>query len=477
MAFAISENVFNWLISSNFTPVFLKDLNVSVSEETFLSYFESDLKNLTTEQRTTFTVIVMTILILAIFGNIITIITNIKREQRHLFRACLLSLAFSDILFVTITSVTYLSQFQNEYNSIWTLGELTCSFAPYFQTLAILVNSATLVAIALDRYMAVMQLTKGNYEPSKVFCITCAVLIWGLSAGVSSPMLTLYQIYDIVVLIMDPSNPEIVNGSFLAKICATDKSKNGYYFGIIFTIIFLPLSLSFIWLNSIIAKEIWIRRHPIDRHTKANKNPSSGTSRDRQTTTTNTSSTNPIERPINTLSQAIFSSPKCICSNCVELYVPPRCPAPPPSILKPANNKSNKTMIKNSPATLSRQKRQLRMFKAIVFIMTVFLICRLPHWIYLMIKMHGIAATNVYWILHYSFGIVAMINCVLNPLIYTFLSETIKMTVFLHTICGRFCKDPCRNQNHTKHCKPKQNRTGTVKANRTHSDGIFFINR
>ncbi|XP_058829362.1 alpha-2A adrenergic receptor [Topomyia yanbarensis] len=475
MAFAISESVFNWLTSTNFTPITLKDLNVSVPDDTVLSYVESALKNLSTEQRTTFTVIVITVLVLAIFGNIITIITNIKREQRHLFRACLLSLALSDILFVTITSVIYISQFNNEYNSIWTLGELTCSFAPYIQTLAILVNSVTLVAIALDRYMAVVQLTKGSYEPSRVFCITCAVLIWGLSAGVSSPMLTLYQIYDIIVLIMDPENPEIITGTFMAKICATDKSKNGYYFGIIFTVIFLPLVLSFIWLNSIIAKEIWVRRHPVDRHAKPKKGASMESSSDRKTTTTNTSSPNAMDRPITTLSQAIFSTPKCTCSNCVDLHVPPKFPAPPPPLVKPTNAKSTRTNINSSPASLSRKQRQLRMFKAIVFIMAVFLVCRLPHWIFLLIKMHGLAATNVYWLLHYSFGIIAMINCVLNPLIYTFLIETIKFTVFLKTICRRLWVEPCRKLNNVQYGKPKGKKNScTVSTKRTHRDGIFF---
>ncbi|XP_053685972.1 alpha-2A adrenergic receptor [Sabethes cyaneus] len=436
MASAINGELFDWLTSTNFTPQALQDLNLTSQDDSVLYYLESTLKKLSTEQRTTFTVFVIIILVLSIFGNILTIITNFRREQRHLFRVCLLSLAFSDILFVVMTSVIYLSQFNNEHNALWTLGELFCSFAPFFQTLAVLVNSVTLVAIALDRYMAVVRLNKGTYEPSGLFCATCAILIWGLSAGVSSPMLTLYQIYDIIVLITDSSDPEMIIGTFMAQICATNKSKNGYYFGIIFTVIFLPLVISFVWLNAIIAKEIWVRRHPVDSHRKSDKakkiTTTTGSSSDRKTNTTSDGSTNPIP----TLSQGVLSTTKCTCSNCMDLYTTPKCQAPPPPV--PTKMLPTINAI-SSPATNSRKQRQLRMFKAIVFIMTVFLVCRLPNWIYLLIKMHGIAVTNLYWILHYSFGIMAMLNCVLNPLIYTFLSETIKMTVFLKALCTRCC--------------------------------------
>ncbi|EJY57484.1 AAEL017549-PA, partial [Aedes aegypti] len=111
----------------------------------------------------------------------------------------------------------------------------------------------------------------------------------------------------------------------------------------------------------------------------------------------------------------------------------PQVPPPPPP-----------TAPSTSPASNNRKKRQLRMFKAIVFIMSVFFLCRLPTWIFLLIKLHGTANTNTFWMLHYTFGIMAMLNCVLNPLIYTFLGETIKVTVFLKTMCERFWVDPCR---------------------------------
>lgn len=74
----------------------------------------------------------------------------------------------------------------------------------------------------------------------------------------------------------------------------------------------------------------------------------------------------------------------------------------------------------------NREIRQLRMFRVIVMLMLAFLICRLPTWIYLLYKLHNSANTNLHWMLHYSFGLLSIFNCVLNPFFYTFLSESIQ---------------------------------------------------
>lgn len=74
----------------------------------------------------------------------------------------------------------------------------------------------------------------------------------------------------------------------------------------------------------------------------------------------------------------------------------------------------------------SREIRQLRMFKVIILIMITFFVCRLPTWIFLLYKLFNIANTNFHWMLQYSLGLLSITNCVLNPLLYTFLTETIQ---------------------------------------------------
>lgn len=73
----------------------------------------------------------------------------------------------------------------------------------------------------------------------------------------------------------------------------------------------------------------------------------------------------------------------------------------------------------------SREIRQLRMFRVILVLIVTFLVCRLPTWIYLLYKLENVANTNLHWVLQYVFGILSVMNCVVNPLLYTFLMETI----------------------------------------------------
>lgn len=73
----------------------------------------------------------------------------------------------------------------------------------------------------------------------------------------------------------------------------------------------------------------------------------------------------------------------------------------------------------------NRKKRQMRMFKVIVLIILIFFLLRLPTWIFLLMKLNMTLTENIHWILQYVFGILSLTNCVVNPFIYTFLSETI----------------------------------------------------
>ncbi|XP_053678503.1 orexin receptor type 2 [Anopheles nili] len=450
----VSDVVLHWITALNWSSEIGTDL-LSTGGGTptrrdpttipMIGYWERSLKNLSSEQRTVFTVFTIMVMVMAIFGNVVTVITNVRREQRHLLRVCMLSLALSDISFVIVTSVVYLSQFNTEFNSLWTLGELMCTFSPFVQTMAVLVNSITLVAIALDRYMAVRSLVKGVWEPNGWFCATCAALIWGLGAGIASPMLTLYTMYDIVVLTTDALQPnEIITGYYMAAICATDKSKNSYYFVVVFVVIFLPLLGAFFWLNGVIARAFWTRRNPVGGAPKPTRKclPSSScdtSSQDKKTLTTNVTSNPVVERRT---PASVFTS-NCTCPHHNTTAIVGE--QTTQSELAGSPTATRTTQGHATEATSNRRKRQMHMFKAIVVLMLVFFACRLPMWVFLLIKMVGEANTTAYWNLHYSFGILAMLNAVLNPLMYTFLSETIRFTLFVKAYCVRACVQPCKN--------------------------------
>lgn len=76
-----------------------------------------------------------------------------------------------------------------------------------------------------------------------------------------------------------------------------------------------------------------------------------------------------------------------------------------------------------------REIRQIRMFGAILCLMTTFLICRLPSWIVILYATYNDDRRNVIWLLKYWLGLLSMTNCILNPLLYTFLTETIQVSL------------------------------------------------
>lgn len=100
-----------------------------------------------------------------------------------------------------------------------------CGFIPFVTTMAILVNSFTLVGIAVDRYLAVIRLIKGTWEPSKLFCGAGAVFVWGLAAGISSPMISSYYISEFYIIITDPDNRSHMIDVEQAEMCTSEKVK------------------------------------------------------------------------------------------------------------------------------------------------------------------------------------------------------------------------------------------------------------
>jgi hypothetical protein len=242
------------------------------------------------------------------------------------------------------------------------------------------VNSILLVCIAMDRYMAVVRVAKIQWEPNKWFCITCCVLVWGMAAGISSPMLTIYQFYRIYIVPL-PEHPDDELTYYVGHVCASHKNENAYYFSIIFSFIFAPLVLTFIWMNSVVAREIWNRRH--------------------------------LQQPAQTITTTITTSTNSSSSDEQQ----PQVKAP-----------------EASASSIERKRRQVRLFKVIVLLMAVFFICRMPSWVYTLYKLNNDSDSNLEWILSYSFGILTLINCALNPYLYTFLSETIRIISFLGNV-------------------------------------------
>lgn len=169
---------------------------------------------------------------------------------------------------------------------------------------------------------------------------------------------------------------------------------NTYYFVVVLSIIFVPTLVAFVWLNTVLAQKLFNRRHLIVSVEDKSKE---------STDTSKTTSTS-----IGGISHAKTEV------NAFET---------------------------NSAATKTNQRevRHLRMFYVLVSLVAAFIVLRLPAWIFLIMRMYGNYTRPLDWILHYVFGILTLASCVLNPLLYTFLTETMFCCEFTIDKIRRCC--------------------------------------
>lgn len=109
-----------------------------------------------------------------------------------------------------------------------TLGPFLCGALPFLTTWAILVNSFVLVAIALDRYVAVGKVWRLplGWEPSGAWCAALATVAWLAGAAVAAPMVLRYQFVDVFIIETNPANRTEQIDVQLAHMCLGDKVKH-----------------------------------------------------------------------------------------------------------------------------------------------------------------------------------------------------------------------------------------------------------
>ena len=88
--------------------------------------------------------------------------------------------------------------------------------------------------------------------------------------------------------------------------------------------------------------------------------------------------------------------------------------------------------------------------------MAVFFLCRLPNWMYVLYKLSNDVQENIFSVITNALGLMVMANCMLNPFLYTFLSETIRLTTFLASIVRGIlspCVKLCKFKNANNECR------------------------
>ena len=228
------------------------------------------------------------------------------------------------------------------------------------------------------------------------------------------------------------------------------QEEHAIYYIIVFIFIFAPIFVAFVCLNTFLAKEIWKRRHaPGSQHDKRGKIAKScddeDTSSDEKKNTdeTNTSSNFRSKSSSGESKQPVFIVQQQPQSNIVETH-------------------------RNE-----RQRRQMRMFKIILVLMSVFVCCRLPNWIFFLYKLTNEVSGKFNWVLLHIFGAMGILNCMLNPLLYTFLGETIRITAHIGSACYKFCR-PCRRTKKTSHYANNQTLFNATNVQRKSDGGIYL---
>lgn len=150
------------------------------------------------EERCIFLVLVSMLFLVAFVGNVCTLYVNARRKLRPFFRGCLIALACSDLLYSLSFTTAYVAHFSARYLELWVsqadskqgataiaswprfqnLGSFMCSFVPFVNTATIMASSLILVAIAVDRYMAIRRAVSSIWNPGLLFCVLTLGGIW-----------------------------------------------------------------------------------------------------------------------------------------------------------------------------------------------------------------------------------------------------------------------------------------------------------
>lgn len=183
----------------------------------------------------------------------------------------------------------------------------------------------------------------------------------------------------------------------LAICVALKKNELMIYYICITLAIFFPLVLLFFWLYYHIAELVWKHRKPLTTlfHKKDNNTTETSISQLKSTESTSTNSMH-LQRI----------------------------------------TRRNKNM---------HVERKIRTFKIIIVLMLVFLLCRFPYHIFSIMKLMGTYNEHKHWIVTYVLNGLVLLNCALNPFLYTFLNPTLNILIKLHKIFIKdfFCKVCC----------------------------------
>ncbi|XP_055643026.1 tachykinin-like peptides receptor 99D isoform X2 [Toxorhynchites rutilus septentrionalis] len=182
---------------------------------------------------------------IATVGNMVVIwIVLAHKSMRTVTNYFLVNLSIADAMVSTL-NVTF--NYTYMLNLDWPFGNLYCKISQFIAILSICASVFTLMAISIDRYMAIVNPLKPRMGRRATLCV--AAVIWIIGIIISSPMLLFFTTYDfqdrIVCYSEWPDGP-------------TNHSMLEYIYNVLFMFLtyFLPIgSMSFTYAR--VGVELW----------------------------------------------------------------------------------------------------------------------------------------------------------------------------------------------------------------------------
>ncbi|CAD6236821.1 GSCOCG00008249001-RA-CDS [Cotesia congregata] len=315
--------------------------------------------------------------ILANIGVVVRIViphrTTNRSNLRPLYRSSLVSLAAADLLMLTTTGTNILANVSGRTH-LWKLPSSACFLIPFLQTVAMIVTSLNLAFVATDRFQAIRaQVPPSSAKsPSSVgFLIATVVFTWGIALGSSYPVLNIYNTEAVTIINNSTTYP--------AMLClVNDRQSATTIYTALFTVIFLPLAAVFIVVYILLALNI---------HRKKIGNCQASES---------------------TISQEISTASTSM------------------------SNNGPRPVKKKIPKHVMRKRRTVRV---ILTLIGVFVLCRMPQWSFLLVKLYVKVSHKFWWHLQVVLTLLSLINAAVHPFLYAFLNEALSLVSWINSLC------------------------------------------
>jgi len=170
-------------------------MNTNSSNATFCS---DSSKNMTTSSVALQTFVHCLLLVVAVVGNLLVIIVVSKTSEiKSTVNYFILNMAVSDLLFSVVAIPRTIKELFSDPVKTWyfdgVFGSITCKLSYFTQDVCTAVSVLTLVAIAIDRYYAVVYPMLSGFITSTVRKVMIAV-IWFTAMGFNVPYFIAFKL-------------------------------------------------------------------------------------------------------------------------------------------------------------------------------------------------------------------------------------------------------------------------------------------